>query len=130
MVLFTAAALIIGGITTYFTVSAVSTLAHWIAVGGGFTVFAGITYNLIESDNNYLGFFDGELFKVLSAGLIGGLTGFVSYRLFESLLASLGWISALVVVVLLVASFIFSPAIVFEAVMQLVGGLADILGGE
>lgn len=128
MVLLTAAALLVGGVLTYFTIGAVATLAHWIAVAGGLAVFAGVTYNLIEND--YLSFFDGELFKVLTAGLVGSLTGFVSYRLFESVFASLGFAAALVAIVLIGASIVFSPALVAGLLGNVLGGVLEALGGE
>lgn len=130
MVVFTAAALILGGLITYFTIGAVAALAHWVAVIGGFTVFAGLTYNIVE--NNWFEFigFESRLVESLSAGVFSAAVGVVSFQLFEAVFGVLGWTSALVVVVLAGASVVFGPALVASFLGNVLGGIVEVLGGE
>jgi hypothetical protein len=129
MVLLTAGAVLVGAVLTYFTVSAVATLAHWIAVAGGFVVMAGVAYQLVDQDL-LADLFPTESLQVLSAGLIGSVTGFLSYRLLESVFAAFGFAGALVVAVLAVASIVYSPVLVANVLGGFIGAVAEALGDE
>lgn len=133
MVVLTVGALLVGAILTYFTVGAVATVAHWVSVGAALLVGSGLVYHLLEGDLaeyfDALGFSPG-VFQVLSAGVVGGVAGFITFRLLESVFAALGFIAALLVAVLAVASFVFGPGVVASAVVRFVGALMDASGGE
>lgn len=119
----------LGAVSTYFAIGALTTLAHWLAVAGGFIVFAGLTYTLIEED--VLGFlpFESELVEALSAMLFSVAAGVLSYRLFEAVFSVLGFGGALIVVVLVGASIVFSPFLVANVVGTGAGAALDVLTG-
>lgn len=130
MVLLTGAALLVGGLVTYFTIGALATLAHWVSVAGGFLVFVGLTYNIIEMGWFEFLPFESDLFEALSAGVFSASVGVLSFQLFESVFGALGWTSALLVVLLAGASFVFGPALVFGTLGNVIGGIYAELGGE
>lgn len=130
MVLLTAGALVVGGILTLFTVSAVATLAHWVAVAGGLAIMAGLTYQLIENDYLDFLFEDSDVLEMLSAGILSSWAGFVGFRILESVFAAVGFGGALIVSVLVVASIVFSPALVAQFLIGVVEVVSELLGGE
>lgn len=133
MVLLTGAAVLVGAVLTYFTIGAVATVAHWVAVGAALLIGAGLVYHLLDGDlQQYfdaLGF-SGGVFEVLSAGIVGAVAGFVSYRLIESVFAALGFAGAFIVAILAVASFVFGPGLVASVIGQFIGALMDSSGGK
>ena len=132
-------ALLLGGgilvslILGYFAVSAVATLAHWVAVTAGLLGGAAVVYHLIDGDlSQYfdvLGF-SSDLLELFSAGMIGAVTGFVAYVLIESVFVALGFTGALIVALLILASVLFGPGVVASALASFVGMVVEAVGGE
>lgn len=134
MVLLTAAAALTGLVLTYFAVGAVATVAHWVAVAAAFTAGAGLAYHLLDGDLaeyfDVVGFTEGSLFQVLSAGVIGSVAGFIVFRLLESVFAAAGLTGALLLGVLVAAGFVFGPVTVVSYLAAFVDVLFDVFGGE
>lgn len=129
MVLLSGFVLALGGILTYFTIGALAGLAHWISVAAGLLVFTGLSYNIIQND--YLDFdWLSEFSEAVIAVLFSLSVAAISFKLFESIFATLGAGAALVLVILLGASIVFSPVLVFNTVGGLIGALFEIAGGE
>lgn len=129
MALFTIGALLVGGFLTWNFIGALASLANVFAVIGGLTVFAGLTYSLLEDDLLDVLGFESQLLESLSALFIGATVGAVSYKLFEALFAVAGWGVALFLVVLGVAFFV-RPILTYNIVVGLIGGILDLVGGE
>lgn len=120
----------VGAVATWFTITALSTLAHWVAVAGAFVVFIGLTYNIIQQDWFSFLPFDSELWMSLSAILFSAAAASVSYRLFEAVFATVGAGSALLIVLLVAAGIVLGPMLVVQLLGSGAGALLDALGGE
>lgn len=116
------------GVLGFFTVSAVATLAHWLAILGAAAVGLGFAYILFEDVEEFRSLFDGDIFAVLTAGVLGSVAGFIAYRVFEAVIASVGFGAALVVVGLVGASIVFSPALVAGAIKSFIIFVVELIG--
>lgn len=113
-------------------VSLVSIVASWLSLAAGVGIGFATVYYLFT--DGYLDpFFDTEEIMVLSSSLIGAVTGFISYRLIEALLATAGLSIALIVAVVVLLSVVFTPGFVLGGIVTLIEfvfDLLDSLGGE
>jgi hypothetical protein len=113
-------------------VSLVSIVASWLSLAAGVGIGFATVYYLFT--DGYLDpFFDTEEIMVLSSSLIGAVTGFISYRLIEALLATAGLSIALIVAVVVLLSIVFTPGFVLGGIVTLIEfvfDLLDSLGGE
>lgn len=99
-------------VLSYFAISTVSVLAHWVSIALALGIGAYVTYTLVENQFYGLVSFDSDVFEFLTALPIGSVTGFVSFRLIENVFASVGFVSALIISLVVSASIIFSPQLV------------------
>lgn len=113
-------------------VSLVSIVASWLSLAAGVGIGFATVYYLFT--DGYLDpFFDTEEIMVLASSLIGAVTGFISYRLIEALLATAGLSIALIVAVVVLLSVVFTPGFVLGGIVTLIEfvfDLLDSLGGE
>lgn len=127
--------LVLGAISVFLglqLVSAVSIVASWLSLAAGIAIGLGLTYYLY-TDGYLSEFFDLEEIELFSSLLVGVVSGFVAYRLIEGLLAVAGVGIAFVAAALVLASIVFSPAVVLGGIARGIEGivtLVDALGGE
>lgn len=114
----------------FFAVNAAATLFHWISIGSALVIAAGLFYQLVVSDILEFVGFDSEYFETLAAGAVASVVGFVSFRLIEAVFTTLGWLSALMALVLIGASVWLGPALVAQIIGGLIGFIFDAVGGE
>lgn len=128
MVLLTAITLVVAGVLGIGAVSATATLAHWISIVGAALVGLGTSYILFARVEEFRSLFEEDVFAVLTAGFLGSVAGFLAFRVFEAVFAAVGWIAALVLVVLIGASIVFSPAVVVGAVKSVILFVVELVG--
>jgi len=120
-------------ITGYFAILSVSILANWLSVALGLGSAAYITYDLSNTDFHDQLSFDSENIQTLTALVIGSVFGFVSFRLAESIFASVGFGAALVAVSVFALALFYSPKLVANVVIELIKfviNLLDALTGD
>lgn len=121
------------GLTGFWTLQATATLAHWIAVGGAGATAIALFYQTVTE--GYLKeLFDSEAVEYVSIGTVSAVIGFFVFRFLEAVLATVGAAASLLIVVLIIASAVLGPALVFgtlaDLLLFLVGLVDELVGGD
>lgn len=106
-------------------VSQVGAVLHLLAVLGAALTGIGLFYNAYQARLLEI---ESEALAIITYAALGTAAGFLVFRILEAVLAALSFGAALVVALLVVASVVFSPQLVFNvvaAVIEAVLSLGD-----